>query len=342
MSNLFSYRSRRKKRGGGNLLRLMLPSLLGLVLCMVCLAGTTLAWFSVASTAGVADMHSGTFTLRLSVPDVDGFPKDITSDNDYEVEVEFSENESYQITLTNTGSAKRQGGYCEIIVDETRYRTATFQDAFTFTLQTGASETAGDGELGTGEVVKVTFMAKWGNPSLVGTFSLLSGDEPILIEDGDTIGNAPVVAYKIAMELTNITAVRDESGDDLVVILTPDEGYALPERITVTIGDQTYTVSTAPGEKIFGDGSVPTFADSTLTIPSALIDGDVTISGAGVAAKAAPEPADPAKTPVPGQTTEQTTPPSGTPTPGPTQTPGPTVNPDPEEPTETQTGSDGT
>lgn len=113
--------------------RLFLPSVLGLVLCMVCLAGMTWAWFS-------ANIHTKSQGITAA---------------DYRIAVEISGAEEteegylltaglkYDITLKAAGRAQK-GGYCVVSLNgQTIHRTAPLKagESLAFALipdQTGA------------------------------------------------------------------------------------------------------------------------------------------------------------------------------------------------------------
>ncbi len=61
------FRSNHGKRKKDNLNAFLLPSVIGIVLCAVCLVGTTFAWFSATQTAGTQAIQAATFSADVNV-----------------------------------------------------------------------------------------------------------------------------------------------------------------------------------------------------------------------------------------------------------------------------------
>ena len=82
----------------------------------------------------------------------------------------------------------------------------------------------------------------------------------------------PVVEYNVTISLTDLTktagAAKATKGVDYTASFSANEGFGLPETIEVKVG----------GSVISGY----TYADGTLTIPGALVTGDISITAAGV------------------------------------------------------------
>ena len=136
------------------LFRLMLPSLLGILLCSTCLAGLTWAYFSVSVTSSANTITAATFTVEVTITEITGGspPTDpvgadsdvpatneeggtdngtgtqqrvtITGDGSYSLTL--TERKKYRVTLTASGTAT---GYCKVTVNETVYYTETMDPA---------------------------------------------------------------------------------------------------------------------------------------------------------------------------------------------------------------------
>lgn len=124
------YRREYEKPTDENILRLLLPSILGMLLCMVCLAGMTWAWFTDTSEVATATIQAAHFDVN------------VTFDNEKEVSkavnvYNFTKNKEYTVTLTATGNTTKIG-YCKVIVDGKSYCTSlppegkSNEDGFTF------------------------------------------------------------------------------------------------------------------------------------------------------------------------------------------------------------------
>lgn len=121
------YRREYEKPTDANILRLLTPSILGMLLCMVCLAGMTWAWFTSTSDAAVTTIQAAKFEVDVSFND-DEVTK---TDGHYTIEPE----KMYKVTLKAPEELKNKV-YCKIDIEEGSYRTQGIDhgDSFTFTV----------------------------------------------------------------------------------------------------------------------------------------------------------------------------------------------------------------
>ena len=85
-----------------NILRLLMPSAVGIALCMVCLAGSTWAWFSSSVQTAPQTIEAANFDIAVTVND-ELVPSPVT----------LEAGQQYTVTLTAIGNAP-SGGYCEV------------------------------------------------------------------------------------------------------------------------------------------------------------------------------------------------------------------------------------
>lgn len=164
-----------------SILKMLCPSILGIMVCVICLAGMSWAWF----TAGVqsqSTMTAASYTLGETVrvkqegsspaSSTDALKK--SADGTYTLEA----NKQYAVTLKPTATPKN-GGYCIVKITysdgndgttEVRYCTAalTKDTEFSFTISNGDKD------------AKCQFMAAWGTPDagkFTGGNAVKSGDE---------------------------------------------------------------------------------------------------------------------------------------------------------------------
>lgn len=130
-----------------NILRLLLPSFVGIIICMVCLAGTTWAWFSATIQTTPQTIEAASFDISAV----------LTGEADEPVSPgqPLRARRAYKVTLTATGTAP-SGGYC-IVTNDTgtaSLYTATIlpDKPLTFTLIPGQDAV-------------YTFTAVWGKYS---------------------------------------------------------------------------------------------------------------------------------------------------------------------------------
>lgn len=142
-----------------NIIRLLLPSLVGIGICMVCLAGMTWAWFTASVTTPTQTITAAKYDVAVSV---DGTA--VSTENG-----QYTLNKGEHIvTLTAAGNAST--GYCKIIFNnkDTPYYTPQFPNPkeqnpateFTFKIEVS-------------EVTKMTVIPTWG--TYTGT-DILSSD----------------------------------------------------------------------------------------------------------------------------------------------------------------------
>ena len=122
-----------------NILRLLMPSAVGIFLCMVCLAGTTWAWFSASIQAPPQTITAANFDVSVSITGETTGPVTESADGGYALKA----NQTYTVTLTAAGTASG-GGYCNVIKDGTVWRsTGAIEPGndLTFTLLCAADKT---------------------------------------------------------------------------------------------------------------------------------------------------------------------------------------------------------
>lgn len=218
-------------------------------------------------------------------------------------------NASYKVELKGGGTAST--GYCKLALSyvpsesensETKlYKTAKFDkgNQLTFTYNTTDGVPNPDDVTATEwnayiEKQKetpptLTIASYWGEPtddnSSQATTMSLRGITPefILLADGDVLGMPPVPRpeefAEINFELDCFqvpTGGKIPVGENYNISLTPIEGYEMPDSVTVSIGENEYTVSTQGAEATEG---VPYFdiKSGMLTIPASLLGDGVNI-----------------------------------------------------------------
>lgn len=141
-----------------NIRRLLVPSFLGIILCMICLAGTTWAWFTASVQTQPQTIAAANYDITVTV-----------NDKPVNGAISLTVGESYKVTLTATGTANEFGGYCIVKGGEKPLYTAQLLPGGTlsFTLIPEKDGT-------------YTFAAVWGKHS---------GEADI--KNGSTIGQKP-------------------------------------------------------------------------------------------------------------------------------------------------------
>ena len=98
--------------------QLILASVLGILLCTVCLGGLTWAWFSDSVTSNTETLRSATYDIQAEVKkESDGSVVAINEDNTYTLDA----GETYTVKLKATGNAST--GYCKVTLNDKDYYT---------------------------------------------------------------------------------------------------------------------------------------------------------------------------------------------------------------------------
>ena len=100
------YTPKHTKTSDDNILRLILPSIAGSLLCMVCLAGTTWAWFSASIQTAPQTITAANFAVTVSIENDKG--QSVEAQNG---QYNLTAGVEYTVTLTAGGNAP-SGGYC--------------------------------------------------------------------------------------------------------------------------------------------------------------------------------------------------------------------------------------
>ena len=231
------YTPRHSKPTDENILRLLMPSAVGIALCMVCLAGSTWAWFSASVQTAPQTITAANYDIEVSVVDAGKNPVNLTS--------QLKANETYTVTLKATGTAP-SGGYC-IITDasgnvvytsETLLPNATVvfpfepstTDVYTFTAVWGSyNGTANISENDTQDDAlaqepsggSVESLEDTGNEQLSGTV--------YVVQEGDNLSK---IAQQYGTTVAKLVAFNNIENPDYIQLgwelEIPPENYELP------------------------------------------------------------------------------------------------------------------
>ncbi len=86
--------------------QMLIPSVLGVFLCIVCLVGSTLAWFSAAPTLVADTIRTANYEMVTVIKGSDGQELSVDAEGEYLLSVG-----EYKVSLTASGTAEN-GGYC--------------------------------------------------------------------------------------------------------------------------------------------------------------------------------------------------------------------------------------
>lgn len=186
------FRNPKEKLSDNSFFHLILTSVASILLCCICLASLTWAWFTASVQSTSNKIASAQFYVSATVV-CDGEAALNTSDeNDiYSLKYALQSNKSYAVMITAHGTASQFGGYCEIILSDADGSNA----ASFFTVQLYPDQTD--------EISEITFTVNTSNTQNVltirptwgeyaqGTTSADHSDLPQdLITNGSVIGDA--------------------------------------------------------------------------------------------------------------------------------------------------------
>ncbi len=157
------------KKFDKNLLRLLMPSLVGMFLCTALLVGSTWAWFTASVQAPSQTIQAANYDIAVTV---DG------TQVDGSIELAVG---SHTVTLTASGTAKEFGGYCRIDYNNNALYTAPVMPGSTLTFTLDVQETA-----------TFTFTPVWGIYS--GSPDISGDNGTITVSDANT---ANVMSYTV-------------------------------------------------------------------------------------------------------------------------------------------------
>ncbi len=279
---------------------------LSIVLCMVCLAGTTWAWFTANQTAPVGNITSARYAVAVHVM-TNGESVAAREQCGDLVTYSLDANKSYTVSLTTGKDSTASTGYCLVSIDNKVYYTSpiTAETTFSFTYQTGVevpdglTKAAYEKLVSEAKDTSLTVAWYWGTYPNTQDFVTLETDPGYtLLENGAVLGTAPGEAPQDAGLVLDLTGfdLGDEAGDtiplraDHSLVLMPNEGCELPEAVTVEIDGTVYKVYTdglehreipLNGETNEPDMTLlppmPTFdpLTNTLTIPAVLLTEEI-------------------------------------------------------------------
>lgn len=136
--------------------RLMLTSILGILVCIVCLCSCTWAWYNTNVSASENKLGSGVFALDVSVTDSSDAKIDTYKQANGSTICLISTPGTYTVTLKMTDNSTVEKGFCVITIAGVAYSTSSIKkavtDPFTFTLDATSA-------------ISITFSDAWGSPA---------------------------------------------------------------------------------------------------------------------------------------------------------------------------------
>lgn len=203
-----------------NIMRMIMPSVIGIILCMSVLAGLTWAWFTANISAQNQTLTSANFAVEVKV--LNGTNEVADSQGRFELKAD----EQYSVTINPAGSAS--AGYCELEFGGQKYYTSQIGESGLSFTYVPDKDTV------------LSYIPVWGRQSR----------QPD-IENGDNIG-ITVHQAASAEQLEN-TIDNAQSGDMILVTdditLAADKNiWVLDKSLTIDLGENVLTMD---GQGVF-------------------------------------------------------------------------------------------
>ena len=212
--------------------RIMLTSVLGIVICVICLSGLTWAWFSCSITSSLNSISAADFSVKINVEKVTDDNATILNSGD----IESSEDPngtfnyslpvgSYTVTIEAGGTAST--GYCTV-----EFKGKTYH---TIQLYPGSSEEGKPGKVTFTLVAdaepesELKITPQWG--------SYLSPNET-LIGDNCYLGNEGISDTELQLTLGKLGEEQSNETEEQTYVLTDSE-----QAYTVQEGDTLLSIA---------------------------------------------------------------------------------------------------
>lgn len=227
-----------KKRIDG-LYHMLAPSLVGLVLCCVCLCGVSWAWFSASQSTEITKIESARFTVTATATDGISSAACTTDDKGIHT-IALEKNKEYTVTLTPSGNASK--GFCVLemksgSVSDIKYtEQLTPNSTFEFKVRTGYDGTS------------LLVTPQWGTCSSSSSSNIITNNHPCvwgLYEQNTTVDqNSSETFSQVTPSIPTVSSPAPEAP---VTEPTPDTTDTTPADTTPpeTESDTTDTTDTA-------------------------------------------------------------------------------------------------
>lgn len=229
--NWFFHRARHAspKNRSDSVWRALAPSVLGLVVCAVCLCGASWAWFTASTATGTVKIQAASFHVDAVIEQADTSEK-IAPESDG---VYTLDGERYALTLRRSDESTSSKGYCRITVSKdgetagTPYCTAIVEETdYTFTVENH-----------TAAKITVKIEPIWGEPESAAV-SIQKGGTISVGDREESAAPAPDATVSSAEE-------SPVSGEEMSI---PTGEAAQPEESAVPTPSESSDVAASPDD----------------------------------------------------------------------------------------------
>ncbi len=189
------------------LMRLILPPLLGIVICLICLCGTTWAWFTATSTGDITTIQAAEFRVTVSAEGTSTaenenatLPPTSTPGRTYIFNI-ASVPKVYTFTISKASDCTASEGFCLVTLTSTdsvdEYYTDNISGEYSIEVQAGEEGT-------------VTIEPCWGTATHMNDVIYLASGGLVEIGDYDAAVAAAALAAEKAAEEAALAAEQAE------------------------------------------------------------------------------------------------------------------------------------
>lgn len=177
------------KKSQDTIWSILAPSVFGILLCMICLCGTSWAWFQISRSSNVTPIRTAEYSVEIFW----GESTESQTINGDGCNFQLAENTSYQIKLQAQGTAKT--GFCKISFEGKEYITEQIDSGQEISFTVNASQ-----------VSELQIATQWG------TCAEQSAENKIV--NGGTIGENNLQQQENPEPETETTADSEQSEQD--------------------------------------------------------------------------------------------------------------------------------
>lgn len=208
-------RNPKEKLTDESFFRLIFSAVMGIMLCCICLASLTWAWFSTSIQSSSNKIESAKFYVTAVVSSSGQTVANTPIENDiYTLKYPLEANKSYTVKLTAHGSASNFGGYCEITLCGADGSNKIIRHTVQlYPIQESAtaakSTTATEGKISeitftvnTSDLRKMLIRPTWGNYLSTTTTTATSGTSETTMHPEELITSDSVIGVPIVQGTT--------------------------------------------------------------------------------------------------------------------------------------------
>lgn len=205
-------------------LRIMLSSVFGILICGICLAGLTWAWFSSAVTSTANNITAAKFTVNINVT-AEGTANPLSptpTEGNAGYNYELTAGKTHTVTVTADGSATATTGYCTVVLKLSENNIKTYHTIQLYPAGGEGKPQSVGFTVNAQQGLKLTIIPQWG------TFGTTAGESLI----GNGLSSISVTETNTELQ-ASVSAVLPETRQETT---EADITYAL------TNTEQSYTV----------------------------------------------------------------------------------------------------